>query len=340
MEQKKLTIPQAVHDSHIAIAEKRVDSKVHFLRESGYRQDAIVFTRGQLEALEQTIYDVLYANPRDAFVLLPLNTSVSATQTHYSYRMVKKLGAAKVVADGAQDRPTVDVDMTRHEQRIVEVGDSYDYTIGNQEAGTILDFDYVQEKARVAAETIALAHNEYAMIGGAGVDGGDANIKGFYNNVTVAASLASLTDSNWTTVTGADAYTTVTDLIHAVNTQSKGVHKTTDVVLSTFVGNLCQKTLLNSAAGSQSVMSALRQNYPEIAFHITESGTARGAAGVDRCVAYERRSDRIEYVAAVVYDESSPDKMGFKYSVQSRGKMAGTIIRYPKSIVYGDITIA
>lgn len=331
-------------DRHIQRAEARIDSKLIALREMGYRQDAIAFTKSQLEDLESTIYDVLYANPQDAFVFLPINSSVSAGATSYSYRMVSKIGAAKITADGAQDSPIVDLDLAKTSQDIYQAQVGYTYTVGDQDRGGILDFDYVQDKARLASQTIALAHNEYAFLGGSGVDGGYASILGFLNNTSVNIGKASggdyvITDDDWTGITGANAYATVTDMIHQVITQSSGLHKATDVGLSTFVWNACAKLLLNSTT-SQSVLSALRQNYPDITFHMTASGTARGAGGIDRCFAYQKSSDMVEYVAPVIYQESTPDKAGFAYTVQARGRMAGTITRYPLSQVYADITVA
>jgi len=335
-DQTKVT--QDALDAHIKIAEDRIDRKILALREAGYRQDAIAFTKSQLEDLESTIYNVLYANPRDAFVFLPIKTDVAAGAEIYSYRMVAEIGAPKIVADGAQDRPVVDTDLTKHTRQIYEVGTSYTYTVGDMDRGGLIDYAYVQDKARVAAQTVALGHNEYAMMGGTGVSGGNTAILGFFNDTAVNG--ATLTDADWTAVTGADAYASVTDMIHFVNTQSSGLHNVTDVALTTFCWNVVQQTLLNSAAGSQSVLAALRQNYPNITFHGSASGTGRGAAGVDRCVAWTKSSDVIEYVAPVVYQEAQADKQGFAYTVQTRGRMAGVINRYPLAMCYGDVTIA
>jgi hypothetical protein len=132
-------------------------------------------------------------------------------------------------------------------------------------------------------------------------------------------------------------------MITDVNAGSSGIHNCTDVVLSTYIWNTVSGTLMGDGTAwgsSQTVLAALRQNYPEITFHGSQSCTGAGANGVDRCVAFERSSNNCEYVAAVLYDEATPDKAGFRYTVQSRGKMAGTIVRYPLSMVYGDITIA
>jgi hypothetical protein len=327
------------------LAERRTDAALDLMREQGIRQDALQFSKNQLEALSSTIYDVIYSNPRDAFVMLPLNTEVPDGATEYSYRMIEDLGAAKVVADGATDRPMVEVDLTKTTRDIYEFGAAYTYTVGDQaRSGAILDFGYVMEKARLTAETIALAHNEYALIGGTGVTGGNSAITGFLNDGNVNVGAASggdfvVTDDDWTALTGANAYASMTDIIQQVNTQSAGAHSTTDVALSTFTFNTLSGTLLN-ASTSQTVLSALRQNYPEIAFRRSASLTARGASGVDRIVAWERSAANAEYVASVVYDESTPVSSGFRWTIQARGRAAGTVVRRPLAMCYADITIA
>jgi len=324
-------------EEFIQLADKRVDSRIQHLREIGYRQDAITFTRNQLETLEATIYDVLYSNPLDAFRMIPLNTSEPAGATQSSYRMIERLGAAKVVGDGAQDRPKIDVDMTKTTLNVIEVGSSYGWTVGNVEQGGISDFNYVVDVARASAESIALAHNEYALVGGSGVEGGDASVTGFLNNASV--NDATLTDADWTAITGPNAYVTITDLIHQVITQSAGRHRATNVELSVFAYNVVAKLLLNSTT-SQTVLAALQQNYPGITFSMSASLTGRGTAGVDLLVAYERSSANAEYRASVVYDEASADKQGFAFTTQTRGKMFGTAVRYPLSMAYGQLTVA
>lgn len=324
-----------VSEQHIDMAEARIDARIRELRELGYRTDAITFTRNQLETLESTIYDVLYANPLDAFRMIPLNTTEPPGATQSSYRMVSRLGAAKVVGDGAQDRPKIDVDMTKTTLNVVEFGSSYGWTVGNVESGGIQDFNYVLDVARASAESIALAHNEYALVGGSGVVGGDAAVTGFLNDANV--NVATLTDSVWDTVTGADAYASVTDLIHQVITQSSGRHRATNVDMAVFVYNIVAQTLLNTST-SQTVLAALQQNYPGITFEMSASCDGRGSGGEELMVAYQRSAANAEYRASVVYDESGMDKQGFAFTTQTRGKAFGTAVRYPLAIAYGEVS--
>jgi len=154
----------------------------------------------------------------------------------------------------------------------------------------------------------------------------------------VVANIPSATDVDWQAITGADAYQAMTVLIQEVNSGSNGVHSTTDLIMSTRVWNTCQGTLLNSTT-SQTVLSALRQNFPEITFHKSESLRNQGASGTgyDRCVAYERSAAN---VASVVYDESVPISSGFRWVTHSRGRSAGTVVRRPLSMAYIDIQFA
>lgn len=346
MTMAKIQFSEATQNKEKRLAKQRVDSSLTLLRDSGIRQDALQFSKNQLDHLARTIYEVIYSNPRDAFAFMPLNTEVADGATEYSYRMIADLGAAAVVADGATDRPLVDADLTKTTIDIYEFGSGYTYTVGDQaRSGAILDFGYVLEKARIAAETIALAHNEYGLIGGAGVTNGNASITGFLNNATVVTNIPTLSDVDWSPdslPTGDVAYASMVTLLQEVNTGSAGAHSCTDLMMSTYIYNYCAATLMgdgSSWGSSQTVLSALRQNFPEVTFHKSASGTGRGAAGIDRCVAWERNAANAEYVASVVYDESTPINSGFRWTIHSRGRAAGCVVRRPLSMAYGDITV-
>lgn len=326
-----------------ALAKERETRFLSLLRDQGYRHDALQFSTNQLEHLSSTILDELYSNPVDAFRFLPINTEPADGMTEWSYRILSKLGAARVVADGATDRPLVDANLVKTTVDIYEFGSGYTFTVGDQarSGSGILDFPYVQTKARYAAEDIARAHNGYALLGGSAVtDGPDTT--GFFNNATVVTNIPTATDIDWQAVTGVNAYQAIQVLVQEPNNGSNGVHSATDCILSTRAWNLCQAELLNSAAGSQTVLSALRANFPEVTFHKSESLRNQGAsgAGYDRCVAYERSASNVEYVASVIYDESQPVNSGFRWTVHSRGRSAGTVVKRPLSMAYLDLQFA
>ena len=329
-------ISKAIKEDFIKRAQRRIDTKVQML--GSERQDTIAFTVGQLEELESTIFDTLFSNPLDAFKHVPMRAAIDPAITTYTYRMVEKLGEAKIMSDKSQDRPLVDATMTATSRNVVSFGAAYDYEVNDAAASQILDFDFVQMKARACAEAVARAHNEFALSGGAGVEGGDdLGITGFYNDANVAS--ATLTDAAWGTVTPADAYASVNDIIELVITQSNAAHAATDVLLPTFCYNLLSRTL-HTTASDLTVLESLKRNNPGVTFHHAPSLNDFVAATQHRVVAYDKRADVVEYVHSVMYDEAAPDKSGFHYKVQGRGKAAGTVVRYPLACAYGTVTEA
>jgi hypothetical protein len=340
----KVKFSQQVQDKEERLATQRVDSMMARFRDN-IRQDALQFSKNQLEHLQKNIVDVLYSNPRDAFKFLPLNTEVADGATEWSYRMIADLGAAAVVADGATDRPLVENDLTKTTHDVFEFGAGFTFTIGDQaRSGAILEFPYVQQKARLAATTIALAHNQFGLLGGTAVTNGPAAVTGFFTNATVIANKPTPVDADWSSsgVTGDGAYNTISQGIVEVSSGSSGVHAATDAILSTTIYNTVSSLLMGDGSAwgsSQTVLSALRQNHPEITFHRSESLTGQGTGGIDRNVIYERGVDNAEYVASVIYDESEALNSGFRWTVMCRGRAVGTVMKRPLACVYLDITV-
>lgn len=331
-------INEEIKELYIKAAERRIDSKAALLKQSGRRDDQIAFAVGQLEKLEETIFEVIFSNPMDAFQFVPMKPRFEPGWRSYSYRMHEKLGNARVINADSDDRPNVDTDLSKTEIPIIEFGAAYSYSVTDTEAARILDYDQVQEKARACAEAIARAHNEFALVGGSGVDGGaDLGITGFYNDTNV--NTATLTDADWTTVSAADAYTSVNDVIEKVITQSNGKHRPDTVLLPLFIHNYLQRTRIGTDT-TETVLESLRRNNPGVSFNLAVSAGGQGSGGKDLIVAYEKNPSRVEYVSSIVYDEAAPDKKGFKYTVEARGKAAKTVVRYPLSMAYGEVTVS
>lgn len=330
-------------DAYLKAAERRIDTKVAALRE-GRREDQVAFSRGQLEMLEQTIYETLYSNPMDAFAHVPMKPRMEPGWQSYAYRMEEKLGNAKFITSDADDRPNVDTTLNKTIVPIHEFGAAYSYEVTDSEAARILDFDEVQAKARNAAEAIARFHNDFALLGSSTLDGGSTlDVTGFYTSATTDTPagnvvLATAVDGDWAAVTDNGVlYDDVNTVITQVIEGSNGVHSPTDVLLPLSVWTRLARTRM-SLDNNSTVLEQLRANNPGMTFSMSSALDGVGAAGADRCVAFEKRADRVEYVSSIVYDEAPPTRKGWKFRVEARGKAAGTVIRYPLSMAYLDLT--
>jgi hypothetical protein len=325
---------KTVKEQYIKRAEARIDGKLRAICAStGLRADSegVVFTRGQLENLEETIFEVLFRDNQEAFKLLPLRPRFEPGWQSYSYRMETAVGTAKLMSHEGEDRPLIDTYLDKSTVDIVEFGASYNYYVGTTEAAAIMDYDHVAAKARAAAEAIVRAHNTYLLTGDTA-----SGATGFLNSASVTD--ATLVDGDWTSFTAANAFDDVAAVINAVSNQSLGRHNVTDVALSLYLYNKIASTRIDTTSG-QSILDALKGAFPGVTFHRVAACTDAGDSSKDLVVAYEKNADRVEAVVPVLFDEAAPDKEGFSYKVACRGRSAGTVIRYPLSMAYGNITV-
>lgn len=322
--------------AYIAAASERVDSKLRALcAAKGLRADAgeVVFTRGQLEAVEQVIYEELFSQNLEGLSVIPTRTSFDRGATSYSYMVETKTGNAALMRDDATDAPVVDASLKKVTRNIAEFGAGYVYTVSQGERAALSGYDLTASKARSAARAIAQSLNGHGLSGSA-----DHSVAtGFLNDANVNG--ATLTDSDWTVVTAAAMYSTLVDMVEKVITQSAALHNPTELLVSTFIMNKIQSTRLADGT-PETVLEAFRKNNPGVTVRRLTSLTGAGANGVDRMVCWERSPAVAEHIIPIMYDEAAPDKKGFTYSVQARGKSFGTCVRYPLAIAYGDVTIA
>lgn len=330
---------KATKAAYIAAASERVDSKLRALcAAKGLRADAgeVVFTRGQLEAVEQVVYEELFTQNLEGLSVVPTRTSFDKAATTYSYLVETKTGNAKLMRDDATDAPVVDASLAKVTRNLAEFGAGYVYTVSQGERAALSGYDLTASKARSAARAIAQSLNDHGLTGST-----DHSVAtGFFNDANMPDETANVTDDDWTTVTAAGQYQTLVDLVNHVDTNSSSLHKATELLVSPFIWNLITATRLADGT-AETVLEAFRKNMPGVSVRKMVSLTGQGAAANhDRIIAWERSSAVAEHIIPMMYDEASPDKKGFTYSVQARGKSFGTVVRYPLAMASADIQIA
>jgi len=325
---------------YVAAASERIDSKLRSLcAAKGLRADAgeVVFTRGQLEAVEQVVYEELFSQNLEGLSVIPTRTSFDRAATSMTYNVETKTGSAKLMRDDATDAPTVDASLAQVTRLIAEFGAGYVYTVSQGERAALSGYDLTASKARSAARAIAQAINDHGLTGST-----DHSVAtGFFNDANVPDETANVTDDDWTTVTATGQYSTLVDLCNHVDTNSSSLHRATEVLVPPFIWNLITATRLADGT-AETVLEAFRKNMPGVSVRKMVSLNNETVAGANhnRVIAWERSSAVAEHVIPMMYDEASPDKKGFTYSVQARGKSFGTTVRYPLAMAYADIQIA
>ena len=309
------------------LAEKRLDAKKQKLDAAG-----IVFAEGQLEAVEQTLYQTIFA-PRDSFSNIPVSTEYNPEATSITYETATRTGVANTMHKDGDDRARADVSLARDSAVVFEGGASYDYTVGNADVAALTGFDLAKERANAAGLMIAEWHDKVAL------NGHDLpGVTGFANDANVATAQAAQTWTSGTT-TGGKMFQDVATAINRIAEASDGAHKCNRVAMPIGVWSALAVTRFDTTS-SFTVLEKLRANYPMVEFVQWSALKDEGAGSDGRIIAYERSASNMLYRATVVYDEDLPVRGNFKFNVACRGRAAGTVIRYPLAVKFQDVTLS
>ena len=160
-----------------------------------YKEDkAITFRIQDLEAIDSTLYA-----PKEeellARTLFNVKTDVDPGAEQYSYDVIKRSGAAKILAPGADDIPLVEVDMERNTLKIYSIATGFKVSIQEMRqvrltAGMSID----TTKAGVARRVVAEKENKLAFVGDS-----NYNISGLLNTTGIQSDLVDNTGTGDTT---------------------------------------------------------------------------------------------------------------------------------------------
>jgi len=143
-----------------------------------------VFFQKQLEHVKAKTFEVLY--PELTFrKVFPISTETNPGADSITYRSYDRHGKAKIMGNGAQDLPRVDVSGKETTIKVRTLGDSYGYTIQEIKAAKMSGTPLDQKRANAARGAIEFLMNQIAYLGddefglaglfnGAGVPVGDA----------------------------------------------------------------------------------------------------------------------------------------------------------------------
>lgn len=158
---------------------------------------------------------------------------------------------------------------------------------------------------------------------------------GLLNNGVFGFTTASTKLSDMTS--GIDMFNMVRDLIEAQRTAvfNDEVLSCNRVTMHQSSWNILTGTILNSAGGTDTVMTVLRKTYPEIQFGLTNKAEI---GGKKRIVAYSANEDALQFRLPVALQISNTFQQGFKYYVESMYRIAGLdIIEDTAGFILDDV---
>lgn len=292
-----------------------------------------VFFARQLEFVKSQTYDVKRVN-LNALTLMPVSTAIPEGATTHAYRQYDTVGMAKVIGNYADDMPRADVVGKEFINPIRSIGNSYGYNVQEIRSALFAGTNLNARKAAAAARAHQERINALAFSGDV-----DHGLPGLLNNTNIpeVTLLADGTGSSKTFASkSADKIVRdVNSLINRIISQSKGVHRATEVWMPIEQYALISTTQ-NSTASDVTILEFLQRNFPNVTFRQVVELDGAGAAGADRMYALENSIDNWQLEIPMMMRQYTPQQQGLEFVVPMESRFAGVIVEYPLAFSYAD----
>ena len=292
-----------------------------------------VFFARQLEFVKSQTYDIKRVG-LNALTLIPVSTAIPEGATTHTYRQYDSVGMAKVIANYANDLPRADVIGKEFTNPIRSIGNAYGYNVQEVRSAMYAGINLNGKKAMAATRAHQEKINQLAFSGDA-----DNGLPGFLTNANVP-EVTLLADGTGTAKTFASksADKIVRDinaLINKVITQSKGIHRATEVWLPIEQYALIATTQ-NSTASDTTILAFLQQVHPGVQFKQVVELDGAGASGADRMYAMENTMENWQLEIPMMIKQYAPQQVGLEFQVPVESRFAGVIIEYPLAFAFAD----
>lgn len=304
-----------------------------------HRMDAneTVFFGRQLEYIRAKIYDVKRP-PLSALVVFPIDTSIPEWAETVTYRMYDATGIAKIIASYADDLPMVGINAKEFSSSIKSLGDAYGWSTAEIRAAQATGQPIKSQKAVMAKKGHDIAVNRIAWFGDA-----DANLPGFLSNpnipiYTVPAD-GTGTSKLWSTKDSDQIIRDMTGIVNIVRTQSKDVHRATELWISldryAFISTKTRGTTANPSADS--ILKVFQANNPDVVVRpILELSAVAAFSNTDVMVAIENTLENLQLILPMPFKEYPPQANNLSWKVPCESRVGGVVIEYPFAMAIGS----
>jgi hypothetical protein len=295
------------------------------------------FVERELTQIRAKLFNVIYAELK-AQSLVPIASDISPDVQQYVYFVLDMVGEAKVIANGADDIPRVDVSKTERSGVVKTIAASYGWELFEMRLSARLGRPLNQQRAQAARRAIASQIDKILSTGVTDSQSG-LGMEGLLNNADVVA-LGISTQAKWIQGT-----TTALAMINLLNSVAQAIVTATNeawipdtAVLPTAMYGI----LANTAYGLDSNLTALKwltANSPYIKNVASwYRGNGAGASSADRGLIYKRDPEVLEGVVPLQFEEQPPQARGLEVVVNVVGRAGGVKVYHPEACRYLDFT--
>lgn len=309
--------------------------QLHFdANETAFLDREITFLRSKL-------FEVQYAE-LIGLSLLPLATDIPASAEKYAYKAWDRVGRAKIIGNGVNDLPRIDVIASEKNGSVVNVGASYGWNIDEMREAVRNNIPLSSQKANAAANAIATGVDELLATGKlTGPDNAvqdPTDIEGLLNNSDVDDNIQDPSNDPW------DQGDDPADILADLNTMAAYIPANTNqrwigdtMVLAPREYNIIATKAASDLTPGLTILQAFLQANPYVK-NVTQwyRSTGAGAGGKNRAIVYKRDPMVLEGVVPQQFEQLPPEARGLEFIVHCKSRCGGVKIYQPAAVVYYD----
>lgn len=298
-------------------------------------QQTVLFAR-QLEAIESKLYEVKRRQLK-YLPLLPQSSEPGPGAQKITYYLYDKIGAAKIIANPADDLPRVDIFATRHEGSIHPGGASFGYSTRELREAAFSNVPLDMMKVSAARRAMEELENRIAWNGDS-----TYGLLGLFSNPNVpqeeVALNEALTSRLWADKSADEIIDDVSDLLSSIRTVTRQVHQADVLLLPIAQYELIRRKRIGGLLPHMTVYQYLLD--PEngqglSAIEAVPELEGAGEGGTDMMLAYENDSDVLENRIPMPMTMLPVQYRNLQLIFNLESEIGGVVVRYPLAIRKG-----
>lgn len=300
------------------------------------RDSATMFFSRELEYIKPRVYEVEYAE-LSAFRLIPIDRTTPPGAQTVTVTEYDSTGKARIIANYADDLPTVETSGAQTTSRIVDIGASVIMSYQDLEASRFAGKSILERKIRAAAEVHMQEMNRLAFFG-------DANygVNGWITNPSIVpqpvATSGHSGSTEWAGKLGEEMVDDLNEAVRSVLENTNGIEYVDTIVLPIAQYQMLAKQEFHDGTDTTALEFFTRTN-PGIT--VTYAAELKGAfgrttfgdasTGHDGFIAYRRSELKFWQEIPRAFQIFPEQWQNLAYTVPTLSSHGGTVIQRPAS---------
>jgi len=283
----------------------------------------------ELENIEAQTYDILYSKTKFR-ELFPVDNSADPGAETITYRQYDTVGMASVVANYADDLPSVDAFAKEFTARVKSLGVSHQYSVQDLRRAAMAGSRLDERRGAIARESIERKFDQIAALGDS-----EFGIPGVLNNANIPI-LTLPTAGAWSTLTVDQVLENLHFMAESPFITSKEVHTADTMALPTAVWSYLARTYVD-ATNRDTILATFLRTDPDIKTVVpwNRLDTA-GVGGATRGFVYQKSPDVLKIRIPQEYEQFPPQSRNLAFVVPGHARMGGAVVYRPLACAFAD----